>query len=106
MDPAIVWNEAEGFPYADKNPYVGPQAVLEGVFMRLGGEWDGFAVAVEEVHDAGDVVVVTGRYRRRLQEDGAEDPRAVRARLEAARRESSKLQQYTDTLQVTKAVSG
>ena len=33
MDPAIVWNEAEGFPYADKNPYVGPQAVLEGVFM-------------------------------------------------------------------------
>lgn len=26
MDPAITWNEAEGFPLADRNPYVGPQA--------------------------------------------------------------------------------
>lgn len=32
MDPAIVWNEAENFPYSDRNPYVGPQAVAEGVF--------------------------------------------------------------------------
>src|ERR1017187_9682181 len=23
MDPAIVWNEAENFLYADRNPYVG-----------------------------------------------------------------------------------
>jgi hypothetical protein len=27
MDPAIPWNEAEGNPLADRNPYVGPQAV-------------------------------------------------------------------------------
>ena len=32
MDPGIVWNEAENFPYADKNPYVGPGAVAAGVF--------------------------------------------------------------------------
>ena len=31
MDPGIVWNEAEGNPLADRNPYVGPQAVGEGV---------------------------------------------------------------------------
>ena len=91
MDPAIVWNEAEGFPYADKNPYVGPQAVLEGVFARLGGEWDGFAVALEEVHDAGRHRRGDGPLRRRLQEDGEEDPRAVRPRLEAARREGREL---------------
>jgi hypothetical protein len=36
MDPSIEWNEAENFIYADRNPYVGPQAVLEGVFTRLG----------------------------------------------------------------------
>ena len=40
FDPKIVWNEAENFPYADGNPYVGPQAVLEGVFARLGAEWE------------------------------------------------------------------
>ena len=27
MDPAITWNEAEGNPLADRNPYVGPQAI-------------------------------------------------------------------------------
>ena len=25
MSPSIVWNEAENFPYADKNPYIGPK---------------------------------------------------------------------------------
>ena len=35
MDPAIEWNEAEGNPLADGNPYVGAQAVGEGVFGRL-----------------------------------------------------------------------
>ena len=31
MSPAIIWNEAENFPYADGNPYVGPEAILNGV---------------------------------------------------------------------------
>jgi len=35
MDPAITWNEAEGNPLSDRNPYVGPQAIGEGVFGRL-----------------------------------------------------------------------
>jgi hypothetical protein len=30
MDSAITWNEAEGNPLADRNPYIGPQAVGEG----------------------------------------------------------------------------
>ena len=30
MDPSVEWNEAENFIYAGRNPYVGPQAVLEG----------------------------------------------------------------------------
>ncbi len=28
MAPDIVWNEAENYPYADRNPYVWPEAVL------------------------------------------------------------------------------
>ena len=36
FDPAIEWNEAEGFLHADRNPYVGPQAVAEG---RYTGVW-------------------------------------------------------------------
>lgn len=40
MSADIIWNEAEGFPYADRNPYEGPDAVLEGVFARIGAEWE------------------------------------------------------------------
>ena len=63
MSPDIVWNEAEhNLPLADGNPYVGPQAVLEGVFMRLGEEFDGFAVVPERFIADGDCVVMIGRY--------------------------------------------
>jgi uncharacterized protein len=62
MAPDIVWNEAENFPYADGNPYVGPDAIVAGVFARLGGDWDGFAALPEEYLDAGDTVIVLGHY--------------------------------------------
>lgn len=62
MSPDMEWNEAENFPLADGNPYRGPDAILSGVFARLGSEWDGFASHPEEYLDAGDTVVVLGRY--------------------------------------------
>jgi ketosteroid isomerase-like protein len=62
MDPNIVWNEAENFPYADHNPYIGSAAVAEGIFFCLATEWDNFQVIPAEFHDAGETVVVTGRY--------------------------------------------
>lgn len=63
MSPGIVWNEAENnLPLAEGNPYVGPQAVLEGVFMRLGEEFDGFTVVPERYIADGDSVVMCGRY--------------------------------------------
>ena len=62
MSPDVEWNEAENFPYSDGNPYNGPDAVLGGVFARIGEEWDGFAVEPREFVDGGDTVVMTGRY--------------------------------------------
>ena len=60
--PDIVWNEAEhNLPLADGNPYIGPQAVLEGVFMRLGEDFDGFGVVPERYIAEGDSVVSTLR---------------------------------------------
>lgn len=60
LDANIAWTEAEGFPYG--GTYNGPKAVLEGVFMRLGGEWDGFAAVPDEFIDAADTIVVLGKY--------------------------------------------
>src|ERR1700733_805219 len=60
MSPDIVWNEAENFPYADGNPYQGPEAVAAGVYARCIGEWDGLGVAMDDLIDGGDA----GRCRR------------------------------------------
>ena len=54
MDPAIVWNEAENFPYADRNPYVGHAAIASGIFFRLATEWDHFQALPSEFLDAGE----------------------------------------------------
>jgi len=72
FSPDIVWNEAENFPYADGNPYIGLEAVVNGVFVRCMSEWDGFAVVIEEVLDAGDTVVAIGRYRGTYNATGRE----------------------------------
>lgn len=99
MSGDIVWNEAENFPYADGNPYRGPDAIVSGVFARLGGEWDGFAAVPEEFLDAGDAVVVVGRYRGTYKATG----RAIDAQMVHLWRvrdgKAISFQQYTDTLQ-------
>jgi ketosteroid isomerase-like protein len=60
LDANIAWTEAEGSPYG--GTYNGPSAVLEGVFMQLDSEWDGFAAVPDEFIDAGDTIVVLGQY--------------------------------------------
>ena len=40
LAPDAMWTEAEGFPYA--GTYVGPDAIVAGVFNRLGTEWIGY----------------------------------------------------------------
>ncbi|HET9428637.1 MAG TPA: nuclear transport factor 2 family protein [Allosphingosinicella sp.] len=102
MSPGIVWNEAENFPYADGNPYRGPDAILGGVFARLGGEWDGFAADANEFLDAGDTVVVLGRYRGSCKATGKSmDAQFVHVwRIDQGK--AVAFQQYTDTLQVAR----
>lgn len=61
--PDIEWRQAEGNPYRPSGePWVGPQAVLQNLFARLGGEWQGFTVQPNDFHDAGGTVVVEARY--------------------------------------------
>ena len=97
--PAIVWMEAEHIPYADGNPYVGPQRVLEGVFGRIGSEWDGFSIRVESLVCEGERVVALGRYRGTFKATGRRlDAQFVHA---WTLREGivTRFQQYADTAQ-------
>ncbi|MCS5498346.1 nuclear transport factor 2 family protein [Cnuibacter physcomitrellae] len=56
----IVWTEAAGFPLA--GTYVGPQSVAQNVFAALQRDWEGFALAVDEIVDCGDTVIGIGTY--------------------------------------------
>ena len=107
MSPDIVWMEADNFPYADGNPYVGPQAIAEGVFARCIGEWDGFGVEVNEIIDGGDTVIALGHYVGTYKASG----KSQRTQLVHVWRmrggKAAGFQQYANTLhiaQVTGAV--
>jgi len=101
----IVWNEAENFLYADRNPYVGPQAILEGVFMRIVSEWDNFKVTAESILDAGDQVVTLGFYSGTFKQTG----KSVKAQMvhvwNLVDGKATSFQQYTDTKQFADAVA-
>lgn len=56
----IAWTEADGFPLA--GTYIGPQAVVENVFMRLGEFSDNWGVVVDRLVADGDMVVALGKY--------------------------------------------
>lgn len=60
LAPDVTWTEAAGFPYA--GTYIGPDAVVSGVFARIQNDWDGFTVAIDELIDGGDTIVGVGTY--------------------------------------------
>ncbi len=63
FDTNIEWREAEGNPYElSGKAWVGSDAIMQNLFMKIGTEWDGFTVHPKDFHDAGDTVVVEGRY--------------------------------------------
>lgn len=71
LDEKIVWNEAEGNLYADGNPYIGPEAVLKGVFARIGAEHDYFKLVNIQLHEmSNNQVLATLRYEGKLKKNG------------------------------------
>ncbi len=61
MDPQIEWTEAEGWPLYD-GTFVGPEAIVNGVFMRVGEIGDNFSVSVDQLVAEDDTVVALGTY--------------------------------------------
>ena len=98
----IAWTEAEGFPYG--GTYHGPKAVLEGVFMRLGSEWEGFAAVPDEFIDAGDTVVVLGKYSGKYKKTGKSFQANFAHVWKMQDGKAAQFIQYVDTLLVHRAV--
>ena len=68
LAPDIRWTEAEGGPYGGVS--VGPAAVLENVFMKIGTEWDGYAAVPHEFVASDDTVVALGEYSGTYKKTG------------------------------------
>jgi uncharacterized protein len=102
LSPEIEWTEAEGFPYG--GTYRGPSAVLEGVFMRLGTEWIGFAAVPHDFVDGGETIVALGQYSGTYKTTG-KTFRAQFAHVWSLRDgRAVQFVQYVDTLLVQRAL--
>jgi len=102
----LVWNEAENSLNCGGNPYRSFAEVRDGVFAPTLRDFDDFRVDLEQLLDAGNFVVGTGRYRGRSTVTG----RTLSAQFCHVLHldEQGKLdrvQEYADTLQEA-AVTG
>ena len=106
MDTGIVWNEAEGFPYADQNPYVGPDAVLNGVFARIGEEWEYWNLTDIKLHEmSGNMVLSTLRYKAKHKATGKEIDSQTAHLWTLKDGKIVAFQQFTDTMQAVEAIN-
>lgn len=66
MDPEIEWHQAQGLPHGGL--YRGLAEVRAAIFDPLAAEWwEEFGAEPDELLDAGEEVVVIGRYRGRAK---------------------------------------
>jgi len=66
----LLWNEAENSLYAAGNPYRSFEAVRDNVFGPTNRDFDQFRCDLEQLIDAGDYVIGTGRYRGKSKATG------------------------------------
>ena len=98
MDPNISWTEAEGFMYG--GTYVGPNAILENVFMKLATEWEGFTAVPETIVDGGGDVVALGNYSGKFLKTGKSVTVPFAHAWTFENGKITKFMQYTDTLKI------
>lgn len=98
----VEWREAEGAPLETGNPYVGPEAVAEGVFGPFLTTFDGFTVTAETLVAEGETVVALGRYTGTHKETGESlDAQFVHVWSVRDGKVRS-FQQYADTAQLSR----
>jgi uncharacterized protein len=101
MSPSARWYQAEGNPYLPGGgPWVGPDAVLNNLFMKIGEDWDGFTVHTKSFHNAGDSVIVEGRYTGTFKRTGKAMDAQVCHVWDFKDGKATRFQQYTDTAQL------
>jgi ketosteroid isomerase-like protein len=95
----VVWNEAESSLNCAGNPYRSFAEVRDGVFAPTLRDFRAFQVDLEQLIDAGDYVIGTGRYRGTSTVTGDELSAQFCHVLHLdANGKLDRLQEYVDTL--------
>ena len=102
FDPQMEWVAAEGAPYP--GTFLGPNDILTNLFARLSSEWDGFRAQPAEVLDAGEHVVVLGRYFGTYKETGRSMSAAFAHVWTVRDGRVFRLRQYADTRKIAEAL--
>ncbi len=98
--------EAEGNPYADGNPYIGPDAVLNGVFARTGAEHEYFKLEDIKLHEmSNNQVLATLRYVAKFKETGKAYNVQVAHLWSLKDDKITAFQQYVDTKKLADAIN-
>lgn len=102
LDENVHWREGEGGPLAEDNPYIGPEAVAEGIFATLTEDIDGFTVTPEKFVAEGPDVVAFGRYTGTHKASGKPLDAQFVHHWTVEDSKVTRFQQYTDTEQWTR----
>lgn len=102
FDENVEWTSAEGAPYP--GTFRGPHAILTNIFARLGGEWDGYRAEPAEFLDAGENIVVLGRYSGNYKATGRSMSAAFAHVWTVRDGKVTKLRQYADTRKIAEAL--
>jgi uncharacterized protein len=97
LSEKVEWNEAEHFPYWPGGPFIGPQAVVSGVFARIPNDFDAFAVEVRRLVGSGDTVLAEVRYRGTAKATGKRLDAQVAHVWDVRDGKVVRFQQYADT---------
>ena len=100
----VVWEITEGFPHG--GVYHGHEGVFDDFFSRLQADFSDWAATIEDIIDAGDVVIGLGRYQAQARATGIRVTVPFAHLWTLQNGKVVALRQYADTLLLHQALTG
>ena len=102
LHPEVEWIQCAGFPGGGHHH--GVNEVFEKVFGALRSAWRDWRVEVDEYLDAGDAVIVLGRYAGTHSETGRSMEAVFAHVYDLDDSRITRFRQFTDTYELVKAM--
>lgn len=102
LHPNVEWIESEGIPYG--GTFIGTEAVVKGVFEKIGAEWDNFQAHVDEFIEAGNTIITLGYDSGTYKATGKNMQAETASFWTLENSKVVKFVQYINTLKVTAAL--